>query len=142
MIETEVFHSNLVRPIAKLLVLTNRSQSQSLDDHDSDNWNEYKMNGEKVTLYNSRLLFRNTGVVFTLKEGILSRITDYDFNETNSPDAKQIINFMNEMHVDIHATGKSSRDISLKKNYFNKRAILASALKTIFVLENPIELCV
>ena len=42
-------------------------------------------------------------------------IIDYDFNRTNSPDAKQIIHFLDEMHFDIHAKGKSSRDKNLLK---------------------------
>ena len=29
-------------------------------------------------------------------------ITGYDFKKTDSPDAKQIIDFMDEMHFDIH----------------------------------------
>ena len=33
------------------------------------------------------------------------------------------------------------RDRYLKKNYFNKRAILASGLRTIYFSENPNELC-
>ena len=45
-------------------------------------------------------------------------ITDYDFNETGSPDAKQFINFLDEMHFDIHAKIKKSRDKKLVKNFF------------------------
>ena len=62
--------------------------------------------------------FRDTGVVFMLKGDILSMITDYDFNKTNSPDAKQIIKFLDEMHFDIHAKVKSSREKNLIKNYY------------------------
>ena len=64
-----------------------------LDDTHSDNWNEHKMNGEKVSLYDDKLVFRDTGVVFTLQGDILSMITDYDFKKPESPDAKQIIFF-------------------------------------------------
>ena len=46
-----VVHSISIRPIAKLLVPTNKSQFQLYDDPDSDNWNDYKMKGEKVTIY-------------------------------------------------------------------------------------------
>ena len=60
-------------------------------------------------------------------------ISDYDFNETHSPDAKQIIKVLDEMHFDIHAKVTSPRDKDLTKNYFNERAILASGLKTIFL---------
>ena len=37
-------------------------------------------------------------------------ITDYDFNETHSPYAKQNNIFSDEMHFDIHTTGKCTRD--------------------------------
>ena len=53
-------------------------------------------------------------------------ITDFDFNKPESPDAKQSDSFLDEKHFDIHAKGKSSRDINLIKNYYNKRAILAT----------------
>ena len=103
--EHEVLHSSLIRPIAKLLVPRNKSQFRLLDDPVSDKWNAYKMNGEKVTLYDDKLLFRDSGVVFTLRGNILSMITDYDFNKTESPDAKQIINVLDEMHFSTRATG-------------------------------------
>ena len=48
---------------------------------------------------------------------------------------------MDEMHFDIHAKAKSSRHKSFIKNYFFKRAILASELKTIFRSKNTNELC-
>ena len=69
-------------------------------------------------------------------------ITDYDFNKTDSPDAKQFINFSDEMHFDIHAKGKRSIDKNLTKNFYNKRAIIASGLQeVVFLSENPNELC-
>ena len=40
-------------------------------------------------------------------------LTDYDFNKTDSPDAKQNDNFSDEKHFDIHAKGKSSGDENL-----------------------------
>ena len=68
-------------------------------------------------------------------------ITDYEFYKTDSPDAEQIIKCLDEMHFDIHAKGKSSRDKHLIKNYYNKKAIIASGLKTIYFSENPNKLC-
>ena len=64
-----------------------------VDDPDSDNWNDYKMHGEKVTIYDVELVFRDSGVVVMLKGDFLSMIIDYDFIKTDSPDAKQIYNF-------------------------------------------------
>ena len=76
------------------------------------------MNGEKVTLYDDKLLFRDTGGVLLLKGDFLLMITDYDFNKTHSPYAKQFFNFLNEMHFDTHARVKSSTDNNLIKKLF------------------------
>ena len=45
------------------------------------------------------------------------------------------------MHFKTRRTGKSKRDRNLIKNHFNKRAVLASVLKTIFISEKPKEIC-
>ena len=140
--KNEVIHRSLIRPLAKLLVPRNRSQFRLDDDPDSDNWNDYEMNGQKVRIYDNKLLFRDTGVVFTLEGDLLSMITDYEFIKKESSDAKQIINFMDEMHFNVHARGKGNRDKNLIKNYYKKRAILASGIsKTIFLSSDPNELC-
>ena len=139
--KNEVISSSFIRPLAKLLVPKNKSQFRLKDDPDSDNWKVYKKNCEKVTFYNDKLLFRDSGVVFTLQGDILSTITGYDFKKSHSPDAKQIINFLKEMHFNTRATGKSNRHKNLIKNYYNTRAILASELKIIFLSGNPNELC-
>ena len=99
------------------------------------------MNGGKVTIYDDKLVFEKSGKMFTLKGDVLKVITEYNFKITDSPDAKQNINFMDQMHFDIRSRGKCSRDRNLIKNYFNKTAILASktasGLRTIFPSENP-----
>ena len=41
-------------------------------------------------------------------------ITDYDINETDSPDAKQIITFLDERHFDTHAKDNCFRVKNLK----------------------------
>ena len=38
--------------------------------------------------------FKDSGVAFQLKGDFLSMITEYDFNETQSPDSEQIITFL------------------------------------------------
>ena len=69
-------------------------------------------------------------------------ITEYDFNKKESPHAKQIIDFLDEMHFNIKTTSKSTRDKTLIDNYYNKRALVASGLQeVIFLSENPNELC-
>ena len=67
-------------------------------------------------------------------------ITDYDFNETNSPVAKQITDLMDEMFLDIRAKGNISKDKIVIISYFNRRDILSSELRTIFLSENTNEL--
>ena len=53
-----VIHSSLIRPLAKLLVPTNKRHFRLFDDRDSEKWNDYKMNGEKVTIYDDKLVFK------------------------------------------------------------------------------------
>ena len=110
-------HSKLIRPIAKLLVPTIKSHFRLYDDPDSDNWNDYVMNGEKDTKYNHKLVFKKSGKVFTLRGDFLKLITEYKFNTTDSRDTKLIIDFMHEISFDIHARGKSLRDRHLIKNF-------------------------
>ena len=81
-----------------------------LDDTDSDKWIDYILHGEKVIIYDDKLLFRDTGVLFTIKGDILSMITEYEYNKTDFRDAKKIITLLGEMHFDKHANGKSSRE--------------------------------
>ena len=66
--KNEVNGLGLIRPIAKLLVLKNKSQFKLVHDPDSDIWNDYKMHREKVTIYDDKLLLRENGVVLRLKE--------------------------------------------------------------------------
>ena len=108
----------MIRPIAKLLEPKNKSQFRLLDDPDSDNWNDCKMNGEKNSFFDDKLVFRDTAVVFTLKGDYLSIIGDYDFNTQESPDAKQNIKFLFEMHFNTRTTGKSQRDRNFIKKLF------------------------
>ena len=61
-----VIDPRLIRQLAKLLIPKNKSQFKLVDDPDSENWKDFKMNGEKVTIYDDKLLFRDTRVVFTL----------------------------------------------------------------------------
>ena len=137
----EVILSRLIRPIAKLLVPKNKSQFRLVDDRDSDNWNDYEMKREKVSFFDDMVVYRDTGVIFMLKSDIFSMITEYVFIKTDSPDAKHFISFLDEMHFNIRATGESNRDRSLLKNYYFKKCILASGLRTVFLSEKLDGLC-
>ena len=115
-----VIDSILIRPIAKYLVPSNKSQFRLHDGPDSDNWNDYIMNGEKVTNFDNKLVFKNSGKNFTLRGDALKMITDYKFKTTDSPDAKLIIDMMDEIFFDIRSLGKSLRVRDLKKTILIK----------------------
>ena len=120
---------SLITPKEKLLVLTNGSQFRLYHDPDSDKWNDLVMNGEKVTKYDDKIFFKNSGKIFALRGDVLKLNTDDKFNTTNSPDGKPIIEFMDEIRFDVHARGKNLRDKNLIKSNFQKSASLASWLK-------------
>ena len=139
MINNGVNHSSLIRPVAKLLAPTNKSQFWSYDEPDGDNWNYYIMHGEKLQYTMMSYILKNVKG-FTLRSHVLKIIIEQKFNKTHSPEAKLIVDIMDEMQFDIHSRGKKLIDGNLMKNYFSKRAILASGLKTIFLSKNPNEL--
>ena len=72
-------------------------------------------------------------------------ITDYKPNKPDSPEAKLIIDIMDEMHFDEKSRRKNLGAKIFLVNYFKKRTILASRLKrsetTIFYSEEPNEVC-
>ena len=49
--------------------------------------------------------------------------------------------FWDEMHFDKLPRGKSLRDKNRIKNYFSEKRFVASGLRTIFLSENPNEIC-
>ena len=87
----------MTRPIAKLLVPINKIQYRLYDDPDSDKRNEYMMNVENNTIYDEKLVFKNNRKIFSLRGDVLKMITNYKFNKTDSPDAKLIIDFVDEV---------------------------------------------
>ena len=52
------------------------------------------MHGEKVTIYDNKVIFIDAGVVFMFKGNIFSLITNYNFLKTDSSDAKQFTDFL------------------------------------------------
>ena len=62
--KNELIHSGLIRPVAKLLVPKNKRQFRLLDDPNCDNWNEYIIHREKVTINDDKLLLRDIGGFF------------------------------------------------------------------------------
>ena len=64
------------------------------------------MNKEKVTIYDDKIVLQNSGKIFASRGAVLKMNTYYNFKTTDSPDAKVIINFTEEMHFIIHSRGK------------------------------------
>ena len=65
-------------------------------------------------------------------------ISDYKFNEPNSPDANIINEFLDEIKFDQHALSrKSNREHFVKRYYDSKRRLLASGFSSL--TENPSE---
>ena len=67
----------LIRPLANLLLRQNKNQFRLYDDPDSDNWIDFMMNGEEITIYDDKLVFERSGKVCTAKCDILKLITDF-----------------------------------------------------------------
>ena len=53
--------------------------------------------GRKLTIYDEKIVFKNSGDVFVLKGDVLKLITDYNFISIGSTDAKLNIEFMGGM---------------------------------------------
>ena len=98
---------------------------------------------ESYNLSREELVFENSGKIFTSRGDVLKKGTVFRLNKTDSPDAKLIADFMNEIRFDIHARGKSFlRDRNPIKMYFHKRASLASGLQQVISLSKDAnELC-
>ena len=89
------------------------------------------------------LTFRDTNKQFELKGDLLEMITNSKFNVdlASLSDKKLMYDFAKEMHFDTKALGKkSTRDKTLIK-LLKSPAIMASRVTTIFLSENPDELC-
>ena len=96
-----------------------------------------------ITLYGNILTFRDTNKQFELKGDLLKMITNTKFNVdlASLSDKKLMYDFAKEMHFDLKAPGnKSTRDRKLIK-LLESPAIMASGITTIFLSENPNELC-
>ena len=79
-----IFRSNLIRPIAKLLVPEKKRHFPLYYDPHTDNWNDFGMNGEKVTINDDKYVFKNSGKIFTLGGYVVKITTDYKLNTTDS----------------------------------------------------------
>ena len=121
----------------------NKSQPKIIKDHNSIRKNDFLINGGiPVTLYSNILTLRDINKSFKLDGDLLQTMTNYDFNviHSNLQDQKLIIEFGEEMNFIKQKGRKSPRDQSLIK-LLKSPANMASEISTMFLLENPNELC-
>ena len=122
----------------------NKSQFRLKKDLNSTKMNDFLINdGIPVTLFSNMLLFRDSNKSFKLDGDLLETMTNYDFNVSHSDpkDQKLIYEFGKEMNFNIkQKVRKSDRDRSMIK-LLKSPAIMASGVTTIFLSENPDELC-
>ena len=134
----------LMSPLSRITNPDNASQFRLVKDSSSNRVNDLKINKTiPITLYGNMLTFRDTNKQFELKGDLLKMITNTKFNVdlASLSDKKLMYDFAREMHFDLKAPGnKSTRDRKLIK-LLESPAIMASGITTIFLSENPNELC-
>ena len=134
----------LMSPLSTITNPENTSQFKLVKDLRSNRVNDLKINKTiPITLYGNMLTFRDTNKQFELKGDLLEMITSTKFNVdlASLSDKKLMYDFAKEMHFDVKAQGnKSTRDRKLIK-LLESPPIMASGITTIFLSENPNELC-
>ena len=96
-----------------------------------------------VTIYSKTLTFRESNKSFKLDGDLLKTMTNYNFNvdHSNPQDRELFYEFGKELKFNIkHVGRKSPRDKTLLK-LLKSLAIMAAGNSTIFLTENPNELC-
>ena len=134
----------LMSPLSKITNPENTTQFKLIKDSTSNRVKDLKINNSiPITLYNNLLTFRDTNRQFEIKGDLLKMITNKNYNVDHASlaDKKLMYDFAKEMHFDMRARGnKSTRDRTLTK-LLKSPANMASGVTTIFLLENPNELC-
>ena len=134
----------LMSPLSRITNPENTTQFKIVKYHNSNRVNGLLINNTiPITLYGNILTFRDTNKQFELKGDLLKMITNTKFNVdlASLSDKKLMYEFAKEMHFDLKAPGnKSTRDRKLVK-LLESPAIMASGITTIFLSENPNELC-
>ena len=136
----------LMSPLSRVTNPDNASQFRLVKDPSSKRVNDLKINKTiPITLYGNILTFRDTNKQFELKGDLLKMITNTKFNVDHASlsDKKLMYDFAKEMHFDLKAPdNKSTRDRKLIKLLNSPGLIVsASGVTTIFLSENPNELC-
>ena len=134
----------LMSPLSRLTNPENTSQFKLVKDSSSNRVNDLKINKTiPITLYGNMLTFRDTNKQIELKGDLLKMITSTKFNVdlASLSDKKIMYDIAKEMRFDLKAPGnKSTRDRKLIK-LLESPANMASGITTIFLSENPNELC-
>ena len=134
----------LMSPLSRITNPENTTQFKLVKDHNSNRVNDLLINNTiPITLYGNILTFRDTNKQFDLKGDLLKMITNTKFNVdlASLSDKKLLYDFAKEMHFDLKTPGnKSTRDRKLIK-LLESPAIMGSGITTIFLSENPNELC-
>ena len=134
----------LVSSLSNVFNLENKSQFRLRKDPNSTKLNDFLIHRSiPVTLFSNMIIFRDSKKSFKLEGDLLKLITNYKFNADHSSpqDKKLIYEFAKEMNYDIKSIGRPSiRHNSIIK-ILESPAIMASGVTTIFLSENPNELC-
>ena len=136
--------SYLVSSLGNLFSLENKSQIRLRKDNNSTKINDFLIHRSiPVTLFSNMITFRDSNKSFKLERNLLKLITDYKFNadHCSSQDKKIISEFAKEMNYDTKGISRPGvRHNSIVK-ILNSPGIMASGVTTIFLSENPNELC-
>ena len=96
-----------------------------------------------VTLCSNMLTFGDNDKAFKIYRNLLKTITNYKFlvTHSNPQDQKLFYEFGKEKNFDINRIGRKSYRNKYISKLLKSSAIVASGVSTIFLQQNPNELC-
>ena len=146
MYDRGIVESYFMSLLSKITNPENTTKFKLVIDINSNRVNDLLIhNSMPITLHDNLLTFRDTGKRFELKGDLLKMKTNQNYNVdlATLSDKKLMYDFAKEMHFDERAVGnKSTRDRTLKKLLKSPGLMVsASGIATIFLSENPNELC-
>ena len=134
----------LMYPLSKITSPENTSQFKLVKDSKSYRVNDFKISKTiPITLHDNLLTFRDTGKMFELIGDLLKMITNKNYNVdlASLSDKKLMYDFAKKLNFGLKAQGnKSTQDRTLIE-LLKSPAFMASGFTTIFLSENPDEVC-
>ena len=134
----------LASSLVNLFELENKSKFSLKKEPNSTKMNNFSINeGVPVTLFSNMIIFRDSNKSFELNGDLSETMKNYDFNVSlsNPKNPKQTYEFGKEYKFNNKQKGrKNKRDISMIQ-LLKSPAIMASGVTTMFLSENPDELC-